>query len=104
MDSDDAERLLGHCAGKIRGLFCVPQGYRFLGVDRAALAQGTAKAEQARKAMGEVPEDVLTGERRPPLGPRKAPFPGPVPGNPRLHPVVAPSAESPVGEADAGGD
>jgi integrating conjugative element protein (TIGR03761 family) len=104
VDSDDAQRLLGQCAGKIRGVYCVPQGYRFLGVDRSALIQGTALAEQARKAMGEVPEDVLTGERRPPLGPRKAPFPGPVPGNPRLHPVVAPSDESPVCEADAGGD
>ncbi len=104
VESDDAERLLGQCAGKIRGVFCVPQGYRFLGVDRSALAQGTAVAEQAHKAMGEVPKNVLTGERRPPLGPRKAPFPGPVPGNPRLHPVVSPSAESPVCEADAGGN
>jgi hypothetical protein len=104
MDKTDAEHLLGQCAGKIRGLFCVPLGYRFLGVDRSALAQRTALAEQARKAMGEVPEDILTGERRPPLGPRKAPFPGPVPGNPRLHPVGAPSDESPVCEADAGGD
>ncbi len=78
MDKTDAERLLGHCAGKIRALFCVPLGYRFLGVDRAALALGTALAEQVRKAMGEVPEAVLTGERRPPLGPRKALFPGQV--------------------------
>jgi integrating conjugative element protein (TIGR03761 family) len=104
LDSDDAERLLGQCAGKIRGLFSVPQGYRFLGVDRAALAQGTAVAEQARKTLGEVPQEVLTGERRPPLGPRKAPFPGPVPGHLRLHPVAAPSGESPAGEADDGGD
>ncbi len=104
MDKTDAEHLLGQCAGKLRALFCVPIGYRFLGVDRAAVAQGTAVAVQARKIMGEVPEDVLTGERRPPLGPRKAPFPGPVPGNPRLHPVVSPSAESPVCEADAGVD
>ncbi len=104
VDSDDAERLLGHCARKIRGLFCLPQGYRFLGVDRAALAQGTAVAEQARKAMGEVPKEVMTGERHPPLGPPKVPFPGQVPGNPRLHPVVSPSPEAPVYEVDAGGD
>jgi integrating conjugative element protein (TIGR03761 family) len=104
VDSDDAERLLGHCAGKIRGVFCVPQGYRFLGVDRSALAQGTASAEQARKAMGEVPQDVLTGERRPPFGPRKAPFSGPLPGHPRLHPVVSTSPESPASESDGRGD
>ncbi|MEA3275562.1 MAG: TIGR03761 family integrating conjugative element protein [Pseudomonadota bacterium] len=100
VEGGDAERLLGCCAGKIRGLFCLPQGYRFLGVDRSALAQGTAKAEQARKAMGEVPEDVLSGERRAPLGPRSTPFAGQVPRNPRLHPVVSPSPESPALEAE----
>ena len=105
VDSDDAQRLLGHCGGKIRGVFCVPQGYRFLGVDRAALAQGTAKAELARKAMGAVPEEIVTGERLPPFGPRKAPPPGPVPGNPGLHPVLDPSPESPAAETeDADGD
>jgi integrating conjugative element protein (TIGR03761 family) len=104
VDSGDAQRLLGQCAGKIRGVFCVPQGYRFLGVDRSVLAQGTALAERAREVMGEVPEDVLTGARRPVLGPRKAPFPGQAPGHPQLHPGVSPSGESPVGEADGGGD
>ena len=59
VESDDAERLLGQCAGKIRGVFCVPQGYRFLGVDRSVLAQGTAVAEQAHKAMGEVPRHAF---------------------------------------------
>jgi hypothetical protein len=54
--------------------------------------------------MGEVPKEVMTGKRRPPLGPRKASFPGRVPGNPRLHPVVSPSPEAPVCEADTGGD
>jgi integrating conjugative element protein (TIGR03761 family) len=102
VDSDEAQRLLGHCAGKLRGVFCVPQGYRFLGVDRSALAQGTAKAELARKAMGAVPEEIMTGERRPPFGPRKAPLAGPVPGNPVLHPVLDPSFEPPApGREDA---
>ena len=75
------------------------------GVDRAALAQGTAKAELARKAMGPVPEEIVTGERRPPFVPRKAPPPGPIPGNPGLHPVLDPSPESPASETeDADGD
>jgi len=104
VESGDAQRLLGHCAGKLRGSFCVPQGYRFLGIDRFALAQGTAKAELARKAMGAVPEEILSGERRPPLGPRKAPFAGPVPGNPVLHPVLhpvlGPSSEPPASETE----
>ena len=93
--------MLEDCAGKIRGLFCLAQGYRFLGVDRAALAQGTVEAEEAHKAMGEVPEAVLTGERRALLRPRKAPFAGP---EDRLHPVVSPSPESPRPEPDAGAD
>jgi len=100
VDSDEARRLLGHCSGKLRGVFCVPQGYRFLGVDRIALAQGTAKAELARKAMGAVPEEIMTGERRPPLGPRRAPLPGPVPEKPRLHPVLDRSFEPPASETE----
>jgi integrating conjugative element protein (TIGR03761 family) len=94
MEANDAERLLGLCAGKIRGLFCLPQGYRFLGIDREALAQGTAKAERARKAMGEVPADVLSEDRRAVLAPRKTPVAGRIPGNPRLHPMVSRSPES----------
>jgi integrating conjugative element protein (TIGR03761 family) len=100
MESGDAERLLGRCAGKIRGLFCLPQGYRFLGIDRETLAQGTAKVEQARKAMGEVPEDVLSGERRAGLAPKKISIAGRIPGYPRLHSVVPRSPESPASELD----
>jgi integrating conjugative element protein (TIGR03761 family) len=100
MDTDEAQSLLGHCAGKLRGVFCVPQGYRFLGVDRTALLQGTAKAELARKAMGAVPEEIMTGERLPPFGPRRAPLPGPVPENPVLHPVLDPSSEPPASETE----
>jgi integrating conjugative element protein (TIGR03761 family) len=94
METNEAERLLGRCAGKVRGLFCLPQGYRFLGIDRETLAQGTAKAEQARKAMGEVPADVLSEDRRAALAPRKTPIQGPIPSNLKLHPVAPRSPES----------
>ena len=105
MEAGDAERLLGRCAGKVRGLFCLPQGYRFLGIDRETLAQGTAKAEQARQTMGEVPEDVLSGERRAGLAPRKTPIAGRMPENPKLHPMIALNPESPASEVnDEGGN
>jgi integrating conjugative element protein (TIGR03761 family) len=94
METNEAERLLGRCAGKVRGLFCLPQAYRFLGIDRETLAQGTAKAEQARKAMGEVPADVLSEDRRAALAPRKTPIQGPIPSNLKLHPVAPRSPES----------
>ena len=69
------EGLLNTCARKIRGAFAVPQGYQFLGVDRAVLKQGTANASRARQIMGEIPEDVLSGEHHAPLAPRKLRFP-----------------------------
>jgi integrating conjugative element protein (TIGR03761 family) len=100
MENNEAERLLGRCAGKIRGLFCLPQGYRFLSIDREALTQRTAKAEQARETMGEVPVDVLAGDRCAVLAPRKTPIQGPIPGNLKLHPVVPRSPESEASDLD----
>lgn len=69
------EGLLNACARKIRGVFAIPQGYHFLGVDRVSLKQGTANASRARQVMGEVPEDVLDGSHCALLAPRKVRFP-----------------------------
>ena len=69
------EGLLNTCARKIRGTFSVPQGYHFLGVNRAAIQQGTANTSRARQLMGEVPEDVLNGRQQATLSPRKVQFP-----------------------------
>ena len=55
--------------GMVRRVLQSPVGYRFLGVTRRDLAQGTAKALQAIEVMGEVPGDVLTGTCRAPHAP-----------------------------------
>lgn len=90
------EALLNGCARKIRGAFALPQGYHFLGVDRAALKQGTANAKRARQVMGEVPKAVLNGAEQAPLMPRKVQFPEAAARHIRLQPVEAmPTASGP---------
>lgn len=53
----------------VRRVFAVPQGYHSLGVCRDDLRQHTARAEKARDQMGELPQDILSGERLPSLRP-----------------------------------
>jgi hypothetical protein len=48
----------------LRRLFASALGYRFLGVTRADLEQGTAKAIQAAASMGELPPEILCGSSR----------------------------------------
>ena len=61
------QSLLTANARKIRGTVALVQGYHFLGIDRAALKQGTANASRARELMGEVPQEVLNGTHQAPL-------------------------------------
>jgi integrating conjugative element protein (TIGR03761 family) len=74
-DRETADGFLKPCTRKIRGAFALPQGYRFLGIDRETARKGTGKAAQAAERMGVVPDDVMSGERRAPLVPRHVPFP-----------------------------
>lgn len=53
----------------VRRVFAVPQGYHSLSVCRDDLRQHTARAEKAREQMGELPQDILSGERLPSLRP-----------------------------------
>jgi len=85
-DNKASEGLLRLCGRKIRSTFVIPQGYKFLQIDRATLSQNSEKSTIARKAMGEVPEDILCGERHAPLVPRKVQFPTGFAGNVGLHP------------------
>jgi len=71
LDRPGLERRLQEGARPVRRAYATPAGYRFLGVSRADLEQGTARAGQARAAMGEVPESVLRGETRAPLAPAR---------------------------------
>ena len=63
------------CARKLRAIFMMPQNYRFLKLDRASVRKGTGRSHEARQAMGEVPDDILSGERQAPVTPRKVQFP-----------------------------
>jgi len=88
------EGLLNGCARKIRGVLALPQGYRFLGVDRAALRQKTALAERARQAMGEIPQEILSGERKAALAPRLVRFPEAAAEHLKLAPIDTASRPS----------
>lgn len=95
LSGSSTEGLLNTCARRIRGTFAVPQGYQFLGIDRASLKQGTANASRARQFMGVVPEDVLSGAHHAPLTPRKIRFPEEAAKHIRLNPV------DPVSKSDS---
>lgn len=75
LDNEAAAGIVNLCARKVRGTFVVPLGYRFLGIDRKCLQRGSGKDPRACQLMGELPEEVLSGEQRAPLVPRKMPFP-----------------------------
>jgi integrating conjugative element protein (TIGR03761 family) len=75
LDDESADAIIHLCARKIRGTFVVPQGYRLLGIDRKYLQRNSGKDPRASSLMGALPENVLSGELRAPLVPRKAPFP-----------------------------
>jgi len=82
---------------RIRGTFTLPQGYRFLGIDRTAVRRQIEKAQRAQSLMGELPPAVLSGEQQAPEVPRKLRFPegyreatAPLPS--------APGPDSPHGE------
>lgn len=59
------------CAHKLRALFMIPQSYRLLKIDRESVRMQTGRSHEARQAMGDVPDDILSGERQAPLVPRK---------------------------------
>jgi integrating conjugative element protein (TIGR03761 family) len=86
---DEAERAL-HLGGRwVRRALQSPLGYRLTGVTRADLAQGTAKAQQAHEAMGEVPDEVLSGSQRAPHGPSRPALPTVAAQFLRLQPLAA---------------
>jgi integrating conjugative element protein (TIGR03761 family) len=74
------------CARKLRALFMIPQGYWLLKLDRKSVRKATGRSHEARQTMGEIPDDILSGERQAPLVPRKAILPTGVAGHVNLHP------------------
>ena len=53
----------------VRRVFALPQGYHCLDVRRHDIRQETPAAMKARERMGEIPQDILNGERLPSLRP-----------------------------------
>ena len=55
---------------KLRARLVLPQRYRCLKIDRNDVCAETGNSRLARQVMGELPADILRGERLPPLLPR----------------------------------
>ena len=85
---------------EIRGLFSLPQGYRFLRIDRAEFRSNGRRACDAKRSMGELPDEVLSGERRAPMAPQQRRRSSGFADHLALHPAP-PSAE---GDANATGN
>lgn len=94
LNNKAAEGIVKLGARKVRGTFVVPQGYRLLGIDRKSLQGNSGKAPQACQMMGELPKEVLNGEQRAPLVPRKLAFPKSVARSLVLEPLDSPDHEN----------
>ncbi|MCB1753689.1 MAG: DUF1845 family protein, partial [Gammaproteobacteria bacterium] len=75
LDRASSEQAVQLGGRRIRGVFVLPQGYRFLGIDRASVRRQDEKAQRAQALMGDLPLAVLSGERQAPQVPRKLRFP-----------------------------
>jgi hypothetical protein len=64
----------------------IPQSYRFLKIDRESVRLQTGRSHEARQAMGEVPDAILSGEHQAALVPRKVKFPSGFAGQVKLNP------------------
>ncbi len=67
LDKTQAGDIIRAGARKLRSLFLIPLGYRFLNIDRATLGGHTD--ERARRKMGSLPAAVRQGVQRAPLAP-----------------------------------
>ena len=63
LDSDTAYTSLERAARKLRHAFALATAYKFTAVTREDMRQKNQRAEQAIKAMGECPDDVLNLSR-----------------------------------------
>ena len=63
-DRDTAERTLREGGRIVRRAFNTAQGYKYLGVCREDLRQGTQKAARATEMLGPLPQEVIDGSLR----------------------------------------
>jgi integrating conjugative element protein (TIGR03761 family) len=66
---EQANRDVHRCSAPLRRLFSVPQGYRYLNIDRETMKAGGTAAEAAITRMGELPLQVLNDTQRASLAP-----------------------------------
>ena len=85
-----SEDIINAGARKLRSLFMIPQRYRLLKINREGVRTSTGRTQEARKAMGDLPADVLSGVRRAPLSPDKRKLPSGLGGQVELHPEPSP--------------
>lgn len=70
MDSRTSEKLLAEGGRYLRAAYDTGKGYRYMGIKRADLVQGTAKARKAVETLGELPQPVISGELRATYAPK----------------------------------
>jgi integrating conjugative element protein (TIGR03761 family) len=75
LDRAFSAQFVQHGGRRIRGTFALPQGYRFLNIDRASVQRQDEPARQAQSLMGDLPPAVLSGEQQAPQVPSKRHFP-----------------------------
>lgn len=66
---DNAERMLYRGGRLIRRAFLLPTQWKHCAVDREDMRQDNQRAQAARTAMGELPQEILDGARRAPHAP-----------------------------------
>ncbi|MEM6483380.1 MAG: TIGR03761 family integrating conjugative element protein [Pseudomonadota bacterium] len=71
---DEARHRLERSGRAVRRVLQSAVGYRYLGLDRSAVRQGTALAVQAREVMGDCPQSLLDKAYRHPV--HRPPQPG----------------------------
>ena len=67
--SDDWNRTVNQSARMVRHLFALSASFRYSGASRDDIAANNARGREAVAKYGELPADVLQGERRPLLAP-----------------------------------
>jgi integrating conjugative element protein (TIGR03761 family) len=70
MDSRTSEKLLAEGGRYLRAAYETGRGYRYMGIKRVDLVQGTAKARKAVETLGELPQPVITGDLRATYAPK----------------------------------
>ncbi|MCP4877138.1 MAG: TIGR03761 family integrating conjugative element protein [Gammaproteobacteria bacterium] len=94
LQSQVSENIIKASARKLRSLFMIPQSYRLLKINRDLVQSGKGRSQEARKLMGEIPADVLSGARQAPLIPNKRILSSGFAGQVKLHSEASPDPDN----------